>query len=153
MTETFPIIPAQLRLLGVGLPLLLIVLGVFALLGASLFGSRHARFEVSSEGLRLRGDLYGRLVPTSALKLDEARAVNLRADTALAPTLRTLGTAVPGYRSGWFRLRNGEKALLYVTDPTRVAYLPTTAGYSVLVSVENPDTFVSSLRRAAAPRR
>lgn len=153
MTETFPIIPAQLRLMGVGLPLLLIVVGLFALLGASLLGARQSRFEVSSEGLRLRGDLYGRLVPASALKLDEARAVNLRTEATLAPKWRTLGTAVPGYRSGWFRLRNGEKALLYVTDPTRVAYLPTTAGYSVLVSVEHPDRFLSSLRRAVEPRR
>lgn len=153
MPETFPIIPAQLRLLGVGLPLLLIVLGVFALLGASLYGARGSRFEVSHEGLRLRGDLYGRLVPASELKLDEARAVNLRTDTALAPKWRTLGTAVPGYRSGWFRLRNGEKALLYVTDVSRVAYLPTSAGYSVLVSVADPDALVSSLRQAVGSRR
>ena len=55
---------------------------------------------------------------------------------------------MPGYRSGWFRLRDGEKALLYVTDPTRVVYVPTTEGYSVLLSVAEPDVFLSSLRRA-----
>lgn len=153
MTETFPIIPAQIRLLGMGLPLLLIFVGVLGLLGASAYGARASRFEVSSEGLRLRGDLYGRLVPASALRLDEARAVNLRTDTALAPKWRTLGTAVPGYRSGWFRLRNGEKALLYVTDLTHVAYVPTTRGYSVLLSVPDPEAFVASLRGAAGMRR
>ncbi len=153
MTETFPIVPAQLRLLGVGVPLLLILLGVFALLGATIYGSRASRFEVSREGLRLRGDLYGRLVPASALRLGEARAVDLTAERALAPKLRTMGTAIPGYRAGWFRLRNGEKALLYVSDMSRVAYVPTTEGYSVMVSVADPERFVASLRREAGTRQ
>ena len=34
----------------------------------------------------------------------------------LRPGLRTMGTGLPGYRAGWFRLRNGEKALLYLTE-------------------------------------
>jgi hypothetical protein len=28
------------------------------------------------------------------------------------PTTRTIGTAIPGYRAGWFRLVNGSKPLL-----------------------------------------
>jgi hypothetical protein len=58
---------------------------------------------------------------------------------------RTVGTALPGYRSGWFRLANGEKALVYVTDPSRVVYVPTTDGYSLLLSVAETDQFVDRL--------
>jgi PH (Pleckstrin Homology) domain-containing protein len=149
MTETFPIVPGQARTLWIALLIALILVGAGATLYLSLRGRSSARFEVSPAGLRLRGDLYGRLVPANALRLDAARAVDLRLETSLTPAVRTMGTALPGYRAGWFRLRDGEKALCYLTDNTRVAYVPTTAGYAVLVSVENPSLFLQSLRRLA----
>jgi len=112
----------------------------------SLSSARTARFDVSPAGLRLRGDFYGRLIPPGALRLDGARAVNLGAEPALRPTARLVGTATPGYRAGWFRLNNGERALLYVTDQKGVAYIPTTKGYAVLLSVADPDALLASLR-------
>ena len=54
-----------------------------------------------------------------------------------------------GYRAGWFRLRNGEKALVYVTDPSRVVYIPTTEGYAVMVSPHEPDAFLAAVRSVA----
>jgi hypothetical protein len=151
MLETFPIIPGQVRVLWFALPAVLLGFAAIATLGYSLSSARTARFEVSSEGLRLRGDFYGRLIPAHALRLDGARAINLRTEPALGPALRTLGTSIGGYKAGWFRLRDGERALLYVTDPTRVAYVPTTNGYAVLVSVADPAAFLASLRKAIQP--
>lgn len=154
MVETFPIIPTHVRTLWFIVPigvLLLTLIGVTALLAKSFSGARNASFEVSPEGLRLRGDLYGRMIPAAQLRVADARAVDLTTERALVPTLRTMGTSVPGYDAGWFRLRDGERALLYVTDRHHVAYVPTTQGYSVLVSVANPDAFVATLRRATAP--
>ncbi|GLC24919.1 hypothetical protein rosag_14320 [Roseisolibacter agri] len=150
MTETFPIVPGQLRLLWIAVPLVLVVLGAAGALAYTLSAARTARFEVSAHGLRLRGDFYARTIPAAALQPDAARAVDLRTEQALQPVARTGGTAVPGYRAGWFRLRDGERALLYVTDPSRVAYVPTRAGYSVLVSVADPAAFIDSLRRLTA---
>ena len=57
-----------------------------------------------------------------------------------------MGTGLPGYQSGWFRLRNGERALLYLTDRTRAVYVPTTAGFSVLLSPAEPDRFIAALQ-------
>jgi hypothetical protein len=145
MSETFPIVPGQLRILWALVPLVL----VFAALGTTFSGARLARFEVSPAGLRLRGDLYGRLIPTAQLRLDSARAIDLRSTPNLRPTTRTRGTGFPGYQSGWWRLRDGERALLYVTDQSTVVYVPTRDGYSVLLSVKNPEAFLASLRRAA----
>ena len=99
-------------------------------------------------GLRLRGDLYGRTVPTASLQLDQARPVDLTRDRDLQPVSRSIGTALPGYRSGWFSLRNGQRALLYVTDPSRVALVPTRDRYVILLSVADPAAFIASLRRA-----
>ncbi|HTE19690.1 MAG TPA: PH domain-containing protein [Armatimonadota bacterium] len=148
-TEVFPIAPGTARPLWFIIPILVLLLGVGALLFFSLAGARNARFEVSAEGLRLRGDLYGRLIPAADLRGGASRIVDLRQAPDLAPRLRTMGTALPGYSAGWFRLRNGEKALLYVTNPSRVVYLPTRAGYSVLVSAADPEGLIASLRRVA----
>jgi len=153
MIETFPIVPGHVRALWLAPVLVITVLVVFVAIGAvglSIRGARTARFEVSPEGLRLRGDLYGRMVPASHLQLANARPINVAQDKQFAPVMRTAGTALPGYRSGWFRLRNGERALLYVTDPSRIAYVPTTDGYSMLLSVEDPSAFIAALHRQTA---
>jgi hypothetical protein len=57
-----------------------------------------------------------------------------------------MGTGLPGYAAGWFKLRNGAKALLYVTDRSRVARIPTTEGYLVMVSVNDPAALIAQLR-------
>ena len=148
--ETFPIAPAATRALWLVPALLVVVLiPVVILVGVSLRGSRAARFEVSPAGLRLQGDLYGRTIPAGQLRSQDARRVDFATDPALAPKLRTMGTGLPGYQAGWFRLRNGEKALLYLTDRSRAVYVPTTAGYSLLLSPADPDAFLSAVRAMA----
>jgi hypothetical protein len=150
MTETFSIVPAQIKgTLAILVPVAGLLLAILVLLGVTVRGSQATRFEVSPEGLRIRGDLYGRLVPAAALRGRLARAVDLRAERTLAPAVRTFGTGLPSYRAGWFHLANGEKALVYLTDPSRVVYVPTTAGWSVLVSATDPAAMVARLRAIA----
>ena len=149
MIESFPIVPGSVRMLWLVAPVFLLIAASAGALVYSLSSAQTARFEVSPAGLRLRGDFYGRLIPASALRLDDARAVDLDTEPSLAPRTRLLGTAIAGYRAGWFRLRDGQRALLYVTDPRRVTYLPTTDGYSVLLSVADPSAFLASLKRIA----
>lgn len=146
----FPIAPATSRYLWFFVPVLVIMLGALLVLTISVRGGRASRFEVTTEGLRLRGDLYGRLIPRSQLRVDEARRVDLLREPDLRPSWRTLGTGLPGYQGGWFRLRNGEKALLYLTDRTKAVYVPTTNGYSVLLSPSEPDAFLDALRSGSS---
>ena len=75
--------------------------------------------------------------------------VDLDQERSLRPRRKTVGTAGPGYRSGWFRLAKGEKALLYLTDTRRAVCVPTRAGYSLLLSVDRPQEFVGRLREVA----
>ena len=72
-------------------------------------GALHAVFEVTQEGLRLRGDLYGRLIPSQEILIKEARKVHFADESGLRLSWRTIGTDLPGYYVGWFRLKNGEK--------------------------------------------
>jgi len=68
--------------------------------------------------------------------------------------LSNKGLRLHGDMYGGLVPANGEKALLYVTDPKRVVRVPTTAGYSLLLSVAETDDFVEQLHamggRAAA---
>lgn len=149
MKYEFPIVPAgsgPLWLLGF---LAVLMVGLVALFSYLAWSSRHVRFEVTSNGLTIRGDLYGRTIPAASLKTAEARAVDLTRDTSLRPKWRTNGAGLPGYGAGWFRLNNGEKALLFVTDRSRVAYVPTRDGYSLLVSVPEPGEFIRALQESA----
>ena len=142
----FPIAPAASRYLWFMIPVVVILLGAVVLLATSLRGAQYSTFEIRSDGLRLRGDLYGRFIPKAELRVDLARRVDLTHEDGLRPKWRRMGTALPGYQSGWFRLRNGDKALLYLTDRTRAVYVPTTAGYVLLLSPADPDGFLSTLR-------
>lgn len=147
--QEFAIAPAGLKPLWVLIPVLIIVLVVIAIVGRSVAGSRTATFQVSPEGLRLRGDFFGRLIPMASLRPGDARRVDLGGDSPYRPRLRTMGTGLPGYQAGWFRLANGESALLYLTDRSKAVLVPTTLGYSVLVSPADPDGFLAALESQA----
>ena len=151
MTTSFPIVPASgsFTLAILLVPFLGLLVAVVCV-GVSTLGSQRATFEVSQAGLVLHGDFYGRTIPSSAIIAKKVRVVDLARARKLTPVRRTLGTGLPGYRAGWFRLANGEKALLYVTDESRVVYVPTTAGYAVMLSPLDPDGLVARLREIAA---
>lgn len=99
--------------------------------------------------MNIRAALYGREIPLSSLILDDARPVDLKTDPRLKISWRTNGIGLPGYSAGWFRLKNGQKALVFVSDAHSVAYIPTREGYVVLVSVEDPVEFIASLKHRA----
>lgn len=148
--ETFPIAPAATRAFwGVPVLMLLVLVPVVMAVGRSVLAARTATFDVTPEALQLRGDWYGRTIPAAAIRFDGIRRVNLATEPALKPKWRTLGTGLPGYAAGWFRLGNGEKALVYLTDRARAVYIPTTEGYSLLLSPSDPDRFISTLRSVA----
>jgi hypothetical protein len=150
-STVFPMIPAASKSLWFFAIISLVLVGVLVLMIWLAWSMQHAQFTVSKEGLRLQGDLWGRTIPLKSLKLDEAIVTNLNADKAHQPKWRTMGTGLPGYAAGWFKLRNGTKGLLYVTDRTRVARIPTTGGYTVMLSVSDPAAFIDTLKRQAAP--
>ena len=110
---------------------------------------RRVRFEVSQEGLQIRGDMYGRFIPRSDLRIAEAKIFPLAAAPEYQPALRTNGIGAPGYNSGWHRLRNRKKALLFVTDVSHLVYLPTNKDYSILLSPTEPEAFLAALQSDA----
>lgn len=152
-TVVYSLVPPQGKAstaLWIPMALVVVVLVVVGFLVVkSIAGARTSTFTLSPEALTIRGDLWGRTVPASRLRGASARVVDLRSEPMLVPRRRTAGTGLPGYRSGWWRLANGEKSLVYLTTTDRAVHVPTTEGYSLLLSVSEPDRFVEHLRRVA----
>jgi hypothetical protein len=146
MPSVFLIPPAPPRALWF---LALIVALLFALLLLFLYfahASRYTRYELSSVGLAIRGTFYGRQIAWDDLRVEEARVVNLAAEPEMQPNLRTNGIGLPGYQAGWFRLRRAGRGLVFLTDRSRVVVVPTALGYTLLLSVNEPEKFVDALR-------
>jgi hypothetical protein len=132
-------------------PALLLPIALAALFGYLAYSTRHVTFEISPQGLRIRGDLFGRLIPMGSLRIEEAEILDLKKVKTHRPLLRTMGVGLPGYSSGWFRLSGSGKGLLFLSDPTRAVYLPTTNGYALLVSPDDPHAFLAALEACREP--
>ncbi|ACB53059.1 unknown [Crocosphaera subtropica ATCC 51142] len=146
MSQVFPMVPASSKTLwSIGI-LAVLMLGVLCLCLLIAYSSQQVKFEIDQQQLMIKGDLYGRNIPLKTLVIEEAKVIQLDQSSSYRPRWRTNGIGLPGYRSGWFKLKNGEKALLFVTELKEVVYLPTLDNYSLLMSVKNPDDFVEALK-------
>ena len=105
---------------------------------------------IDNDALTIRVPFYGRSIPLSNLELEAAQIVDLN-QSEHKPTTRTNGIGLPGYAVGWFRLQNGEKALAAITSRDKVLYVPTTEGYALLLSLNDPNTFLSHARDGVTP--
>jgi hypothetical protein len=85
-----------------------------------------------------------RRFPLSTLRANGVRIVDLAAHPELKPFLRTWGIGLPGLASGWFRLRNGGKALCVLSGRERVTVLRADDGTWIMLSLED----TSALRGA-----
>jgi hypothetical protein len=117
--------------------------------GIALFALPHGAvtFRASGEGLRIEGDPYGRFFKRDQLRLSEARPLDFAAEPAFTPTLRTNGIGLPGYQSGWFNTQGSGKALVFLADRSHALLIPTTLGYNLILSVENPWMLLNDLKK------
>jgi hypothetical protein len=150
MDQIFPMTPASTNVFWMLVPIEILLVGLAATFIYFGYSATHVRFEVSPDGLRIQGALYGRFVPAESLVAADAREIDLSGDSDHRLALKTNGVNLPGYTAGWFRLGNGAKALVFVTDRSHVVYLPTTEGYSLVLSPQDPQAFILSLQRGAS---
>jgi hypothetical protein len=141
--KVFPIIPASAKAMWVMLPVALILIVMAALVVFIVYSTKNAKFEVTDGGLRIKGALYGRFIPKDTFVKSGARILNLDREGDFQPRTRSNGIGLPGYSEGWFKLKNGEKALLFLTDRTKVVYLPTNKDYTLMLSAKHPEEMLN----------
>ena len=129
---------------------LLIAIPALVLLGQIVLVLRMRRIAVGIGGgeLVVNTGLGTQRVALANLRKHGVRVIDLRAQPQLRPRVRTRGAGIPGLSSGWFRLRNGERALCVLLGRERVCYLRSDAdGLSLLLSLNDPEALRMQLER------
>jgi hypothetical protein len=132
------------RAIMLAVPMALIFPLVSGVLGWSIY---RRKIRIVDKALRI-GPFGWKKLPVSGLDLDAATVLNLEQHRELQPTFKLAGTSMPGYRSGWFRLRDKRTAYLLLTEWRRVLMLPKRDGGVVLLSHSRPEALLEALRRA-----
>jgi hypothetical protein len=109
---------------------------------------RRISVALDADGLLVNAGIVARRFPFSTLRAGGVRTVSLREHVELKPVLRTWGIGMPGLASGWFRLRNGAKALCILTGRDHVTSLRSEDGICILLSLADPAPIRSAFERA-----
>lgn len=121
--------------------------GILAVIIFITLSIRKTRFEISQKGLRIRGDMFGQTINWTELDVANAKIISFEAEPGFKPKWRTCGIALPGYGSGWFRLHNKSKALIFLSDKKEAVYIPTRKDFSVLLSSTDNAGLLHALRQ------
>lgn len=123
---------------------LLIGLGP-ALLVYAAVAVRNPSVQLGADGLQIRARFINKTWKPAVIDRTGAKLINLESHAELRPRWKLWGAALPGLSSGLFKLRNGEKAHVYITDKTKVVYIPTESG-PILLSLVRPKDFLATLQ-------
>jgi len=110
--------------------------------------SRH-RIEWEGDRLNVLTSFYKQSYQRQDLQIDAASIVNLESDKEHRPFLKTNGYALPGFRSGWFRLRNRQSAFCAMAAGKQVLMLPTNKGHCLMLGISNPKKVLADLKQWA----
>ncbi|HMB57387.1 MAG TPA: PH domain-containing protein [Arenimonas sp.] len=122
---------------------------IMPLTAGMLAWTMHRRtIQVSDQGIVVRRFPWPRMIKLAELDLAQAGIVNLDERLELQPIFKIAGSALPGYRSGLFRLRDRRRATVLLTDWKRVLVLPKRDGSVILLSPQRPDALLEALRNA-----
>jgi len=126
----------------IGLTVLVLVL--LACIGLMVFSPKPSII-IENGFLTINSLFYGRTIPIEDINADGIRLLNLKTDNDYKPRIRTNGIGLPNYTVGWMRLRNGNKALVYLNDRTNVVLIPTKE-FDVLISTNDIDWIKELMR-------
>lgn len=105
---------------------------------------RRAGVALNANAIGIDAGVSSRVIALQRLAPRGVREIDLTQRPDLRPLLRTFGIGLPGFTAGWYRLRNGRKALCLITDRTRVSMLEDETSLLYLLSLTDP----APLRRA-----
>ena len=147
MSEVYPMIPAASKAMWTCAAIGLLMLGIAGALGAAAWAASHTLLRVSEHGLSIEGDpFFGRSLAWHELDAAAAQIVSLERGSPHRPAWRTLGTGLPGYSAGWFKLASSEKALAFVTRGDTAIRVPTRHGWVLLMTVERPEELLAQIQ-------
>jgi hypothetical protein len=109
---------------------------------------RHA-LQIDQAGLDIKTTLYRRRIRWADLDLAAARVIDLDEHPERKPLLKSNGLSLPGFNSGWFRSRAFAKLFVATAGGSRLLWLPTRLGYTLLLQPVSPVALLDRLREAS----
>ncbi len=117
-------------------------------LGLVAWSAFRAGVYIDRDQLVVHTGIGSKRVALASLRGRGLREVDIGREKQLRPLWRVWGTSLPGLSTGWFRLRNGEKAVCVLLDWKQVSYLRSEAdNLSLLLSLRDPDLLRARLTR------
>ncbi|MDF3036992.1 MAG: putative transrane protein [Paucimonas sp.] len=88
----------------------------------------------------------------TVVEFKDIRSVREEASHTLLERIsyRSNGMGLPGYRSGWFMMKEGRKLFASVTDDPTI-YIATSGGYDIALSLPDTQTLVRRLEGVVQP--
>jgi hypothetical protein len=107
--------------------------------------SKHVRFVVEDGRLFVRGDIFCWRFPVSSMNLGPAITLDLTQWPEFKPRRKIIGTSMPSYQSGEFLLRNGRRAIVFLSDLRHVLCILMDNEKFLLLSCADPDGLLALL--------
>ena len=133
------------NLLGL-LPVFIVFLIILGLLIGIIFSIKNTSITIKDNEIIVRSFIYGRKISLDDVLVNEIQAINLKQNTEYNISIRTNGIGLPNFYSGWMRLNNGKRALVFLTNRENVLMIPT-KDFVVLFSMERAEEFINSINR------
>ena len=125
--------------------LVAVVAGAIWLLTDRLLLRHDLRIE--DGGIDIRTTLYRRRLRWADLDLAAARVIDIDEHPENKPLFKSNGVSIPGFRSGWFRSRAFARLFVATAGGSRLLWLPTTLGYTLLLEPGSPAALLERLRQ------
>jgi hypothetical protein len=125
--------------------LIIISIGLMALFPAIFYSMKNTTLSLTNKEIIIKTVMYGKKIPLENILINEIKKINLNEDNEYTISIRTNGISLPNFKSGWMRLKNGEKALVYITDKNNVVLIPVKE-YLILFSMENIEEFIKKIK-------
>lgn len=122
-----------------------IALGLFLM----LYGAKGGSLKIEHQILRLKIPLYHERILV-ANQIEQVQVVELNAQSPLLPIRKKSGAATKYLKTGWFILRNGEKAFIAV-EGKRALYIKSKQGNIYLVGIKEFDKFLNVFQNMILP--
>jgi hypothetical protein len=115
------------------------------LMAGVISASKNTSISISGNEIIINSFIYGRKIPIENVLLDGIQKINLKDNKEFDISIKTNGVNVPNFSSGWMRLKNKEKALVFITDKENVLMIPT-KDFKILFSMKKTDEFMNKIR-------
>ena len=125
--------------------LIVVILIITGLLIGIINSIKNTTITLTGKELIIKTFFYGRKIPLENIDKNGIRAINLNENPEYNVSIKTSGMSLPNLHLGWMRLKNGTKALVFLTDKSSVVQIPA-KDFIILFSMNNINEFISRIK-------